>query len=64
MRNDYKDMNACISKVHIGSNGVGYDNYLLLYRKAKVLMGPYEVRMKNKVIQTCIGTQWIIWGWM
>ena len=54
MRNDYKDMNACISKVHSGSNGVGYDNHLLLYRKAKVLMGPYGVRMKNKGIQTCM----------
>ena len=54
MRNDYKVMNACISKVHRGSNGVGYENHLLLYRKAKVLIGPYGVRMKNKGIQTCM----------
>ena len=28
--------------------------YYLLYRKAKVLMGPYGVKMKNKGIQTCM----------
>ena len=49
IRNDYKGMNACISKVHSGSNGVGYDNHLLSYRKAKVLMGPYGV-IRNKGI--------------
>ena len=41
-----KGIQTCMIKVQIWSFGVGYDNYHLLYRIAKALMGSYGVRIK------------------
>ena len=53
-------MSACINKVHSGAYGVGCDIHQLLYRKAKVLMGPYGVRINKKGIQTCMRVRYIV----
>ena len=54
VRINKKGIQKCMSKVHSGSFGVGYDNYSLFYRIAKVLRGSYGVRKKYDGMNACV----------
>ena len=66
VRMKMKGIQTCMIKVQSWSFRVRYENYPLLYRIAKALMGSCGVRLNTMAIMhaSVRYTQLVIWGWI